>query len=48
MKMIVLALEDGRDILFVFPGPVGVVEALVRTGDDMKLGVRNACEVLET
>jgi hypothetical protein len=47
--MIVLAREDGRDILcVVFPGSTGVVVAFVRAGDGMKLGVRNACEVLET
>lgn len=49
MRMVVLAREDERGVLcVVLPGLAGGVEALVTTGDDMKLGVRNACEVLET
>src|ERR1019366_4499181 len=47
MIMIVLTRWDsGDDLGFVLPGPVGGAAELVRAGDDMNLGLRNACELL--
>ena len=49
MIMMIFPREDGSDALCaVLPGPAGEVAALVRAGDDMNLGLRNACEMLET
>src|ERR1039458_2867785 len=47
MIIIVLPRWDSRDDLgSVLPGPVSGAAELVRAGDDMNLGLRNACELL--